>query len=90
MNMEFDSRKVALGSGEPGTRNWHAGSVVLVDEVTADYVRRQMERREVDREVLSVAAKWLMEMDRVMQEVEEMEMREEMEDFLQMLPKEVC
>jgi len=83
-------RKVVLGNGEPGTQNWYAGNVVLVDEVTADYVRRHMGRREVDREVLSAAAKWLMEMDRVMQEVEEMEMQEEMEDFLQMLPKEVC
>ena len=90
MDTKFDSWKVVLGSGEPGTRNWHAGNVVLVDEVIADYVRRQMGRREIDREVLSAAARWLVEIDRVMQEAEEMGMREEMKDFLQMLPKEVC
>jgi len=83
-------KKVVLGSGEPGTRGWNAGTVVAVHETTLEYVRKRMGKQEVDREVMSEAAKWMLEMDQILAEVEQMEMEEEMEDFLQLLPEEVC
>ena len=83
--------KVVLGSGEPGTPNeWNVGTVVYVDEATAQYVMRKMGKREIDKEVLAEAAKWIKEMDEILREVEEMEIEEELEDFLQLLPEEVC
>jgi len=82
--------KVALGSGEPGTRGWNAGTVVTVHETTLEYVARRMGKQEVDREVMTEAAKWMLEMDQILEELDEIEMEEEMEDFLQLLPQEVC
>ncbi len=83
-------KKVVLGSGEPGTRNWNAGTVVTVHETTLEYVRKRMGKQEVDREVMTETAKWMLEMDQILAEVEQMELEEEMEDFLQLLPEEVC
>ena len=83
-------KKIVLGSGEPGTRGWNAGTVVTVHESTLEYVRKRMGKQEVDREVMTEAAKWMLEMDQILAEVEQMEMEEEMEDFLQLCPEEVC
>ena len=82
--------RVVLGSGEPGTQKWNAGTVVRVHESHLEYVRQRMGKKEVDREVMVEAARWEIEMDQILAEAEELELEEEMEDFLQLLPEEVC